>query len=94
LLKTKFCFCLGVATFCRPGFTPFKSEEGLTGTLPSSKFDDSIGFYDGIEDEFSAEDLRALDNEGRCVLTCHQVEVTLIYFTYLIQLFSVFFFRG
>ena len=92
MLKTN--FCLGVATFCRPGFTPFKSEEGLTGTLPSSKFDDSIGFYDGIEDEFSAEDLRALDNEGRCVLTCHQVEVNLYLFYLSDSIVLVCFFRG
>ena len=64
-----------MATFCRPNFTPSKSEEGLTGSLPSSKFEDSIGFYDGIEEEFSQEDLKALDSEGRCVITCHQIEV-------------------
>lgn len=67
----------GVATFCRPNFTPSKSEEGLTGSLPSSKFEDSIGFYDGIEEEFSQEDLKALDSEGRCVMTCHQIEVNI-----------------
>ena len=66
---------VGVATFCKPDFTPTKCEEGLSGTLPSSTFDDSVGHRDGVDDEFSAEELRALDNEGRCVITCHQVEV-------------------
>jgi hypothetical protein len=64
-----------VATFCKPNFTPTKCEEGLSGTLPSSAFDDSVGLRSGVDDEFSPEELRALDNEGRCVITCHDVEV-------------------
>ena len=68
-------FIIGVATFCKPEFTPSRCEEGLSGTLPSAEFDDAVGHLDGIEDEFSPEELRLLDNEGRCVITCHQLQV-------------------
>ena len=29
-------FIIGVATFCKPEFTPSRCEEGLSGTLPSA----------------------------------------------------------
>lgn len=62
----------GVATFCKKDFTPVKSEEGLGGTLPSSEEKDAIGHYEEVNAEFVSEDLKALDQEGRCVLTQHQ----------------------
>lgn len=71
--------CLqGVATFCKSGFTPVKCEEGLGGTLPSTQFEDAIGFREGIQDEFSPEELKQLDEEGRSILTLHEVEVIIL----------------
>jgi len=65
----------GVATFCKNGSaTPIRSEEGLGGTLPSSDFPDSVGCYDGINHEFSQEELKALDAEGRAVITQHKLK--------------------
>ena len=66
---------LGVATFCRDAFMPCKAEEGLAGTLPSSNFKDSIGYYGYIENEFSWTERKELDSEGRSVLTQHEVQV-------------------
>ena len=65
-----------MATFCKNGSaTPIRSEEGLGGTLPSSDFPDSVGCYDGINHEFSQEELKALDAEGRAVITQHRLKV-------------------
>ena len=68
----------GVATFCAQGATPIKAEEGLAGTLPSaaaaSQDGGGLGCLEGLEDEFSAEDLRSLDSEGRAVLTRHKTK--------------------
>ena len=65
-----------MATFCKNGSaTPIRSEEGLGGTLPSSDFPDSVGCYDGINHEFSQEELKALDAEGRAVITQHKLKV-------------------
>ena len=66
---------LGVATFCRDSFTPTKAEEGLGGTLASSDFEDSIGYYGHINQEFTWSERRELDSEGRAVLTQHEVQV-------------------
>ncbi len=64
----------GVATYCKLGFTPIKAEEGLTGTLQTANNKDGIGGLQGIEEEFTSEDLKQLDAEGRAVLTMHQLE--------------------
>ncbi|XP_051949833.1 DNA-(apurinic or apyrimidinic site) endonuclease 2-like [Xyrauchen texanus] len=48
--------------------TPFLAEEGLTGLLTSHE--GAIGCY-GDQVEFSSEELMALDNEGRAVITQH-----------------------
>ncbi|XP_059536433.1 DNA-(apurinic or apyrimidinic site) endonuclease 2 isoform X1 [Myotis daubentonii] len=60
----------GVATFCKDGATPVAAEEGLSGLLASQNGD--VGCY-GNTDEFSQEELRALDNEGRALLTQHKI---------------------
>ncbi|XP_029463171.1 DNA-(apurinic or apyrimidinic site) lyase 2 isoform X2 [Rhinatrema bivittatum] len=60
----------GVATFCKDSVTPLAAEEGLSGQL--SNHSGAIGHY-GNTDEFSEEELQALDNEGRAVLTQHKI---------------------
>ncbi|KAI4895855.1 hypothetical protein NFI96_021423, partial [Prochilodus magdalenae] len=59
----------GVATFCKDTATPFAAEEGLTGLLANQG--DAVGSY-GDQDEFCAEELQALDGEGRAVITQHK----------------------
>ena len=63
----------GVATYVKPEFTPVKAEEGLAGILPSTQIPDKIGGLENIDEEFTAEELKALDAEGRCVLTIHEL---------------------
>nr|XP_033777165.1 DNA-(apurinic or apyrimidinic site) lyase 2 isoform X2 [Geotrypetes seraphini]XP_033777174.1 DNA-(apurinic or apyrimidinic site) lyase 2 isoform X2 [Geotrypetes seraphini]XP_033777182.1 DNA-(apurinic or apyrimidinic site) lyase 2 isoform X2 [Geotrypetes seraphini] len=60
----------GVATFCRDSVMPLAAEEGLSGLLTSNN--GAIGHY-GNTDEFSDEELQALDSEGRAVLTQHKI---------------------
>jgi len=58
----------GVATYCRSRVTPTDSESSLisgTGSLAAG--------VSCLESEFSVEELRSLDKEGRCVITRHQV---------------------
>lgn len=64
----------GVATYCKRDFRPEKAEEGLGGTLPSSKDSDCLGHHENLLEEFSIEDLKALDKEGRCVMTQHNTK--------------------
>ncbi|XP_046636835.1 DNA-(apurinic or apyrimidinic site) endonuclease 2-like isoform X2 [Daphnia pulicaria] len=68
----------GVATYCKNSYSPFQAEEGLAGTF--NVHDDKIDFYDNVHSSFTDEGLRALDAEGRCVMTLHkfQKEETLI----------------
>ncbi|KAJ8016775.1 hypothetical protein DPEC_G00010870 [Dallia pectoralis] len=61
----------GVGTYCKDNATPFAAEEGLTGLL-TSNHEGNIGCY-GDQREFSSEELKLLDNEGRAVLTQHTV---------------------
>ena len=58
----------GVATYCRASTTPVQAQSGLTqGEIsPGSE---------QLRLEFSGEELKSLDSEGRCVITRHQVEV-------------------
>ena len=71
-----FVYNVGVATFCRNNIaTPCRSEEGLAGTLPSSNFSDSVGYYGDIEREFTLDERKALDAEGRAIITQHDVKV-------------------
>ncbi|XP_036127452.1 DNA-(apurinic or apyrimidinic site) endonuclease 2 isoform X1 [Molossus molossus] len=60
----------GVATFCKDSATPVAAEEGLSGLLATQNGD--VGCY-GNMDEFTQEELRALDNEGRALLTQHKI---------------------
>ncbi|XP_062039850.1 DNA-(apurinic or apyrimidinic site) endonuclease 2 isoform X1 [Lepus europaeus] len=60
----------GVATFCKDSATPVAAEEGLSGLLATQNGD--VGCY-GNMDEFTQEELRALDSEGRALLTQHKI---------------------
>ena len=57
----------GVATFCRTSSTPSQAQAGLV------QADISPG-AEQLKLEFSAEELKGLDSEGRCVMTRHRVE--------------------
>ena len=63
---------LGVATYVRDSGTPWKAEEGLSGGFRSDNEEENIGFY-GDQSEFSDEELQALDNEGRTIMTQHKM---------------------
>ena len=55
----------GVATYCRTCSTPVQAQSGLTqGEI-------SAGWAQ-LRVEFSAEELKSLDSEGRCVITRHK----------------------
>ncbi|TRY89910.1 hypothetical protein DNTS_020504 [Danionella cerebrum] len=58
----------GVATYCKDTATPFLAEEGLTGLLANQG--EAIGCY-GDRAALSSDELLALDNEGRAVITQH-----------------------
>lgn len=58
----------GVATYCKDTVTPFLAEEGLTGLLANQG--EVIGCY-GDQVALTSDELLALDNEGRAVLTQH-----------------------
>lgn len=60
----------GVATFCKDSATPVAAEEGLSGLLATQNGD--VGCY-GNMDDFTQEELRALDSEGRALLTQHKI---------------------
>ena len=69
----------GVATFCRNNSTPTQAEEGLAGSFenPVGTVDEDPGGGSSLKnlcEEFSLESRRALDNEGRCVITRHKLE--------------------
>ncbi|XP_062940050.1 DNA-(apurinic or apyrimidinic site) endonuclease 2 [Cynocephalus volans] len=60
----------GVATFCKDNTTPVAAEEGLSGLLATQNGD--VGCY-GNMDEFTQDELWALDSEGRALLTQHKI---------------------
>ncbi|XP_051020830.1 DNA-(apurinic or apyrimidinic site) endonuclease 2-like [Acomys russatus] len=60
----------GVATFCKDSVIPVAAEEGLSGQFTTRNGD--IGCY-GNMSEFTQEQLRALDSEGRALLTQHKI---------------------
>lgn len=64
------CLSPGVATFCKDSATPVAAEEGLSGLLATQH--GNVGCY-GNMDEFTQEELRALDSEGRALLTQHKI---------------------
>ncbi|XP_012891268.1 PREDICTED: DNA-(apurinic or apyrimidinic site) lyase 2 [Dipodomys ordii] len=60
----------GVATFCKNSAAPVAAEEGLSGLFATQN--GNVGCY-GNMDEFTPEELRALDSEGRALLTKHKI---------------------
>jgi len=62
----------GVATYCRTASTPVAAEEGVTGV--HCKGESEIGGTDLLQIEFSQDELKSLDSEGRCVITKHAVK--------------------
>ena len=71
----------GVATFCSSSWTPTHAEEGLGGTLAPEAEDGKAhghsvgGRHPAIKQEFSQQELKDLDAEGRAILTKHSVKV-------------------
>ena len=65
----------GVATYCNAKYLPINAEEGLGGTLTVAKYNDNVGHLQNINLEFTNEKLKALDAEGRCVITIHRVNI-------------------
>ncbi|XP_044538643.1 DNA-(apurinic or apyrimidinic site) endonuclease 2 [Gracilinanus agilis] len=63
----------GVATFCKNNATPGAAEEGLTSLLTTHQ--GAVGSY-GNTEEFTEDELRSLDSEGRAVLTQHQIRTS------------------
>lgn len=63
----------GVATYCRERATPTLAEEGLSGTsLVSKNQSDNVGCLGDVEIQFSPQELKRLDSEGRTVITQHK----------------------
>ncbi|XP_071483267.1 DNA-(apurinic or apyrimidinic site) endonuclease 2-like [Diadema antillarum] len=63
----------GVVTYCRNDYTPVLAEEGITGLLSSKSKQlthDVVGHY-GDQSSFTEEELKALDAEGRTIITEH-----------------------
>ena len=73
LLLKSHIYLSGVATYCKNSCYTFQAEEGLAGTF--NAHDDKIDFYDNVHSSFTDEGLRALDAEGRCVITLHKFKV-------------------
>ncbi|XP_072178069.1 DNA-(apurinic or apyrimidinic site) endonuclease 2-like [Diadema setosum] len=64
----------GVVTYCRNDYTPVLAEEGITGLLSSKSKQlthDVVGHY-GDQSSFTEEELKALDAEGRTIITEHR----------------------
>ncbi|XP_067408284.1 DNA-(apurinic or apyrimidinic site) endonuclease 2 [Emydura macquarii macquarii] len=62
----------GVATFCKDSATPLAAEEGLSGLLAQPGEGGAVGCY-GDLGGFTAQELKALDSEGRVVITRHRI---------------------
>jgi len=60
----------GVATFCRMSVTPIAAESSLAGTGGTSTIGPGASC---LREEFTSEELRSLDTEGRCVVTRHRL---------------------
>ncbi|KAJ7317495.1 hypothetical protein JRQ81_003657 [Phrynocephalus forsythii] len=60
----------GVATFCKASATPEAAEEGLSRLW--TKHEGAVGCY-GDTGDFTADELQALDSEGRAVITRHRI---------------------
>ena len=60
----------GVAIYCAANATPYAAKEGIAG---------SVSAYDSesqsrVDEEFSPEELKELDAEGRAVVTWHKTD--------------------
>uniref|UniRef100_A0A8C8RN91 DNA-(apurinic or apyrimidinic site) endonuclease n=1 Tax=Pelusios castaneus TaxID=367368 RepID=A0A8C8RN91_9SAUR len=62
----------GVATFCKDSATPLAAEEGLSGLLAQPGEGGSVGCYRDLGG-FTPQELKALDSEGRAVITRHRI---------------------
>ncbi|XP_014665230.1 PREDICTED: DNA-(apurinic or apyrimidinic site) lyase 2-like isoform X2 [Priapulus caudatus] len=64
----------GVATYCKDHVTPVRAENKLSGLLTAGNdaSSDTIGYYGNLE-QFTEEELKCLDNEGRAVMTEHKI---------------------
>jgi len=62
----------GVATYCKLHCTPCEAEEGLCGLYTTEECD--VSGLDDIKIEFSSEERRSIDSEGRCVITKHNLD--------------------
>ncbi|KAI9205275.1 Endonuclease/exonuclease/phosphatase [Polychytrium aggregatum] len=66
----------GVATFCKESWTPVDAAEGLSGSLQSQPHPLEV-----FASDFQAAELKALDSEGRVLITDHRLFVLFnIYF--------------
>lgn len=63
----------GVATFCRMSVTPIAAETCLAGTGDTCHIAPGVSC---MREEFTGEELRSLDTEGRCVMTRHRLSDT------------------
>lgn len=69
------CFT-GVATYCREIAMPICAEEGLSGCFQTNTLEtNGIGLYEGIDREFTLQELKRLDSEGRAIITQHKIKV-------------------
>ncbi|CAM2109977.1 unnamed protein product [Caretta caretta] len=65
----------GVATFCKDSATPLAAEEGLSGLLAQPGEGGAVGCY-GDLGAFTPQELKALDSEGRAVITHHRIRTS------------------
>ncbi|XP_039366334.1 DNA-(apurinic or apyrimidinic site) endonuclease 2 isoform X2 [Mauremys reevesii] len=65
----------GVATFCKDSATPLAAEEGLSGLLARPGEGGAVGCY-GDLGAFTPQELKALDSEGRAVITQHRIRTS------------------
>ncbi|XP_053871050.1 DNA-(apurinic or apyrimidinic site) endonuclease 2 [Malaclemys terrapin pileata] len=65
----------GVATFCKDSATPLAAEEGLSGLLARPGEGGAVGCY-GDLGAFTHQELKALDSEGRAVITHHRIRTS------------------
>nr|XP_032626023.1 LOW QUALITY PROTEIN: DNA-(apurinic or apyrimidinic site) lyase 2 [Chelonoidis abingdonii] len=66
----------GVATFCKDSATPLAAEEGLSGLLARRAGEGgAVGCY-GDLGAFTPQELKALDGEGRAVITHHGIRTS------------------
>ncbi|XP_072102634.1 DNA-(apurinic or apyrimidinic site) endonuclease 2 isoform X1 [Mobula birostris] len=61
----------GVATYCTDDVAPFAAEEGLSGLLSGI----GAALPLGLTDQFSEQELRQLDSEGRALITKHRLRL-------------------